>query len=233
MAIINKEQLRNIIKTELTADIVNLELTDNILDSNIDRALWVSSDYWNYVDYKTIDINSIEGGISGGYIPLTDIDPDGVPVITAVYPTQKIGNVDSQLLGLGSFYIQGYHDWGKRLNTYATMINKISQMESILGRGSRVVGDRLYLDKYHTAVTVEYIPNVVKIENINEGSWIQWIIEYAVALSKRQMAQARGKFTVDSNPHAPNAAVLLEEANDALTALMEQLENKGVLKVSR
>lgn len=231
MAIVTKEKLREIIKVELTADIVNLELSDAIIDTNIDRALWISSDYWSYVDYKTLDITKSEGG--GGYIELSDIDEDGIPVVTAVFPTSRTGNIDSNLLGLGSFYIQGYHDWGRRLQTYSTMVSKLSQMESILGRGSRVVGDKLYLDKYHDSITVEYIPNVVKVDKINEGSWIQWIIEYSVALSKRQMAQARGKFTVDSNPHAPNAATLLESANEAIESLMEQLENKGVLKVSR
>lgn len=231
MAITTKENLISIVKTELTADIVSLELSDTIISNNIDRALWVSSDYWNYMDYKTLDIVASEG--SGGFIELSEIDPDGIPVITAVYPTQKTGNMDSSLLGLGSFYIQGYHNWNQRLNTYASMVSKLSQLESILGKNSRVVGDKLYVDKYYNTVTVAYIPNVVKVENINEGSWIQWIIEYAVALSKRQMAQARGKFTVDSNPHAPNAATLLEEANTALEVLREQLENKGVLKVSR
>lgn len=232
MAIITKPQLLEIVREELTAGIVNLELSDDILERNIDRALWFSSDYWNYVDYKTVDVvKTSEAG--GGYVELSELDPNGIPVVTAVYATGQTGNIDASLMGLGSFYITGHQNWSKRLNTYATMISKLAQVESILGRGSRVVGDKLMVDKYHSTITVEYIPNVVEIKNINEGSWIQWIIEYTVALSKRQLAQARGKYTVASNPHTPNAATLLEEANDALETLMEQLENRGILRVSR
>ena len=55
----------------------------------------------------------------------------------------------------------------------------MSMLESILGRNARVVGDKLYVANYYQRVTIEYIPNIVE-EKINQGSWIEWIINYAL-----------------------------------------------------
>lgn len=233
-----KTELRNIIINELSAGLMNLELEDSIIDSNIDRALSISSDYFSYVSYKTMQITKTTS--SGGYILLTTstpgeecVDPDGIPVITAVIPTQQVVNADAALLGLGSMFLTGLTRLGPQVNAYANTMSRLSQLESILGRGAKVVGDKLFLDKHYEKVTVAYIPQVMKIENIHEGSWINWIIEYALALSKRQLAQSRGKYVVSSNPSTINAAQLLEEANAAMATLKEDLENKGHLRVSR
>lgn len=233
MAIMTEATLLEIVKEELTAGIVNLELSDSALKRNIQRALLISSDYFTYSDFVTVNINSTSS--MGGYIELSDIDNtgDSKPSIVAVYPTQGITSVEGSLLGLGSFYIQGNIALQSYINNYSTIMNRLSMMDSILGRGARVIGDKLYVDKYQGAVTVEYIPNEVKIEKIHQGSWIMWIIDYTVAISKRQIAQARGKFVVGSNPFAINAAELLDQANAEIERLEAILETKGVLRVSR
>ena len=231
MAIIDKETLIQYIKDDLQAGIVNLEISDDVIERNLDRALALSSDAFNYTTYKTVEVNRTTS--SGGYIDLKELDPDGIPTVVAVYPTTGIMNVDAALLGLGSIYINTNLGLSSRLNAYANMIHRVSQLESILGRNARVVGDKLYVDKYFDKVTVEYIPEVIKIENITEGSWIRFLVDYSVALCKRQIAQSRGKYTVASNPATTNAAELLENANTRIAELEEELKRKGVLLASR
>lgn len=234
MAIMTRETLRQIVKDELSAGIVNIELDDSIIERNIDRALFLSSDYFTYTNYKTVEITPTSS--FGGYIELSQIDDTGnqVPSIVDVFPVTGTTSMEGAVLGIGSFYVKGLGlQLDSYLRNYATMVNKLSLIDSILGRGARVIGDKLYVDKYYGSVTVEYVPNVLKIENIHEGSWIMWIIDYTVALSKKQIAQARGKFVVDSNPFSTNAAELLEQANTDIIKLEETLQTKGVLLTSR
>lgn len=229
--LMTEEMLVQYIKDELNAGIINLELSDDIIKRNLQRALLLSSDYFNYTDYKTVQVNKTTG--SGGYVDLSIIDPNGVPVVLAVYPTKNVLNIDAALLGLGSVFISTTAALNPQLNAYANMLSKLSQLESILGRNARVVGDKIYFDHYFADVTVEYIPQVVQVEKINEGSWINFLVDYTTALCKRQIAQSRGRYVVDSNPASSNAAELLEQANTTITALEENLKSKGVLLASR
>jgi len=233
--LINRETLVEYIKDELSAGLVNLELDDNIINRNIDQALMLSSDYWNYTTFKTVTPKKTMHGF-GGVIELSELDDssDGaVPVVVNVYPTSATMNMSTALIGLPLLYINSGQGLENQLSTYSSMLNRLSMMESLLGRSARVVGDKLFVDKYIGPVTVEYIPQVVALENINEGSWIIWIKDYVVALSKRQLAQARGKYKVGSNPSEINAAQLLEEANSKIADLMEQLSKKGIIYASR
>jgi hypothetical protein len=230
--LMTKDQLKQYIKDELNAGIVNLELSDTIIDRNLNRALYLSSDYFNYTTYKTISIEKTTG--SGGYYDLSNLADDGlIPTIVAVYPTKNVLNIDAALLGLGSVFINTVSALNPQLNAYANMLNKLSQLESILGRNARVIGDKLYVDHYFADVTIEYIPQTVQIENIHEGAWINFLIDYTVALCKRQIAQSRGKYVIESNPASMNAAELLEQANSELIRLEEDLQTKGVLLASR
>lgn len=229
--IMDRDTLIQCIEDDLSAGIVNLELDETIINRNLDRAIGLSTDYFTYSDYKTLTVERTSG--SGGYINLSDLDPDGIPVILNVYPTKSVMNIDAALLSLGNVYINTNMPLQNQLTSYANMINKLANMESILGRNARVVGDKLFVDHFFSDVTVEYIPEKVKIENINEGSWITWLIDYTVALSKKQLAQSRGKYVVSSNPATTNAATLLEEANEAIERLTEQLQTKGVLLASK
>jgi hypothetical protein len=229
--LMTEEMLVQYIKDELNAGIINLELSEDIIKRNLQRALLLSSDYFSYTDYKTVEVNKTTG--SGGYVDLSIIDPDGIPIVVAVYPTKNVLNIDAALLGLGSVFISTTAALNPQLNAYSNMLNKLSQLESILGRNARIIGDKIYFDHYFADVTVEYIPQVVKIENINQGSWIRFLVDYTTALCKRQIAQSRGRYVVDSNPATSNAAELLEQANATLIELEEGLKTKGILLASR
>lgn len=226
------EMMKEYIKDELGAGVVNIELSDEIIERNLNRALMLSSDYFNYTTYKTVEVNQTTG--SSGYIPLSDLDEDGhVPVVVSVFPTTNVMNVDAALLGLGSIYINMGMALVPQLVAYSNMITRLANMESILGRNARVVGDKLYVDHFWSSVTIEYIPNVVKVENIHEGAWIRFLIDYTTALCKRQIAQSRGKYVVASNPAVTNADELLSQANEKISLLEEGLVNKGVVLARR
>jgi len=232
MGIMNRDILIQCVKDELNAGITNIELSDAIIGRNIDRAVAISSDFYNYTEFKTLTVNPTAS--SGGWVNLSELDEDGgIPVVVAVYPTKNVLSIDAALLGLGSVFISTTSQLNPQLNAYSNMLHKLSNLESILGRNSHIVNDKLFLDHYFADVTVEYIPQIVKIENINEGNWIRFIIEYSAALCKRQLASSRGKFVVESNPATTNAAELLEQANTTIERLEEELQNKGFLYTSR
>ena len=231
MAIMTEDLMIQYIKDDLSAGIVNLEISYDIIKTNLDRALALSSDYFNYTDYVTVEVKKTSG--SSGYVYLNEIDPDGIPMITAVFPTKNVLNIDAALLGLGSVFISNTAALNPQLNAYSTMINKLSTLESMLGRNARVVGDKLHISHYFGNITVEYIPQVVKIEKIHEGDWIRFLVDYTSALCKRQMVQTRGKYVVDSNPASTNAAELAAEANEKISQLEEDLKQKGILLASR
>lgn len=229
--LMTRQTLIQAVKDELQAGVVNLELSNSIIDRNLDRALMISADYFNYTDYITLDVIKTTG--TSGYINLSDIDPNGIPTITQVWPTVNIMNIDAALLGLGSIYINMGMALNPQLAAYSSMVDKLAQLEGMMGRNARVVGDKLYVSHYFTNVTIEYIPETIEIEHINEGSWIRFLIDYTAALCKRQIAQARGKYVVASNPATTNAAELLEQATGQMATLEEELKMKGVLLARR
>lgn len=231
---ITQELARQIVKDELGLSIVNLELPDEVIDRNIARALMTMGAYYSEPSYATVTITRGQSDrSSGGYVELTDIDPLGVSVIIAVYPTTNVMRADAALLGLGSMYFNMGQALASQINAYSNMINNLTNLESILGRNARIVGDKLFVDHYYGDITVAYIPKVLSIENISDGDWLRWVLEYTIALSKRQLAQTRGKYIVTSNPTTTNAETLLNNANEQLEKLTEELKTKGVITASR
>ena len=231
MAVMTEDMMVQYVKDELSGGIVNLEISDDLIKRNLNRALALSSDYFNYTDYKTLEIKKTSG--SSGYARLDEIDSNGIPVVVAVYPTKNVLNIDAALLGLGSVFISNTASLNPQLNAYSTMINKLSQLESMLGRNARIIGDKIHVSHYFGNITVEYIPQVVEIEKIHEGDWLRFLIDYTSALCKRQLVQIRGKYVVDSNPANSNAAELAAEANEKIRELEEGLQQKGILLASR
>lgn len=228
---ITEQDVIEYVKDDLGLGIVNLELDDDNIKRNIKRALLVMSSYYSVPTYKTIDVTSTSS--SGGYIPLEEVDADGVSTITAVYPADTILKTEATLLGLGMLYMGVGQRLDTQINAYAGIVQKMSLLESILGRGAKLVGDKLYVDNFYSKITVAYIPETLKIDKITDGDWLRWALEYTIALSKRQLAQTRGKYMVDSNPTKTNAETLLNEANAKLVELEEELKNKGTIKVIR
>lgn len=217
------------IKDDLGLGIVNLELDDKTIKRNIRRALLVMSSYYAIPTYKTMDITSTT--VSSGYIPINEIDEDGISIITAVYPADTILRTEASLLGLGMLYMSIGQKLDTQINAYSGIVQKMALLESILGRGAKIVGDKLYVDNYYSKVTIAYIPEQLRISKITDGDWLRWALEYAIAISKRQLAQTRGKYIVDSNPAKTNAETLLNEANEKLQSLEEELANKGTIAV--
>lgn len=231
MPLMTENMMVQYIKDNLGAGIVNIELSDDIIKRNLRVALMLSSDYFNYTDYVTLPVTQTTG--SGGHVELSSIDPYGIPVILKVYPTTNVMNVDAALLGLGSIYINMGMSLTPQMTAYSNMLQRLANLENILGRNARVVGSKLYVDHYWSDVTIEFIPNVVDIEHINEGAWITFLLDYTTALCKRQIAQSRGKYVVSSNPATMNAEQLINEANESMASLREGLLNKGALLTRR
>ena len=239
---------------ELSAGgIVNLELEDEVILRNVDRTLRYMTDFFVIPMYKTFSVAGATDATAQNFIPLSlpkSEDPDGTksidpydsdierrprkPTIERVIPSSNIINLDLALVGINSsMAISTLGDVGSRTSNYAIMIQKLSQLESILGRGAKVVNDKLFVDKYYGDVTVVYLPEKLEVGQINEGYWQRFLIEYTTALCKRQMAQSRGKFVVSSNNISTNAEQLLTQANETIAKLEEEIQNHMFVLTSR
>jgi len=231
--LVSENVLLDMIEEDLSAGLVNLELPRDVIKNNLKRALMLSSDYFNYTAFKTLSITPVDG--TSGYIELTELDDSGkVPTVVNVYPTSQVINTTAGLLGLGSTFIMTSKSFNSQtIKNYANLINRLATIESILGKQAKVVGDKLLVSNFMGDITIEYIPNIITVEGVNEGTWIRWLIEYTVALSKRQLAMSRGKYKVNSNQFSTNAEELGGEATEAITRLEEELFSKGILLASR
>ncbi len=108
-----------------------------------------------------------------------------------------------------------------------------SNVDALMNRSWKLIGKILYLDKFYGNVTIEFIPKTVGLEDIDDTYWVSWIMRYATAEAKERLARIRGKFVVDSNPFKTDADTLANESATEKTALMEEIENRGYLGVTR
>lgn len=127
--LMDKATLIQAVKDELQAGIVNLELSDEIIERNLDKSLMISADYFNYTDYKTLHVTKTTG--SSGYIELAEIDPNGIPAIMQVWPTTNVMNLDAALLGLGSIYINMGMALNPQLNAYSSMMISLHSLKAL------------------------------------------------------------------------------------------------------
>jgi hypothetical protein len=209
------------VKTNLGYPMVDLEITDEMIKMHLDTAVKISSDYFTYSLFVT---RPVVGGGGYAYVDLDDLDH---PTVINVYKTQ------SPLTAIDEFSMINYATGPNLLVNFAVASNNKAQLESLISHNWRQVGNRLYLDKYNSAVTIEYIPKEIKFEQIQEGYWELWIVDYTTALCKVTLGRIRGKYVVDSNPFKTDYDSLLEEGRAEMDKLLEDLMTRGHIKPSR
>ena len=85
------------------------------------------------------------------------------------------------------------------------------------------MGNTLFLDNYYSYITLEWIPKSIKFEEVEEYEWIEWISNYATALTKEAIGRVRSKYKVEGSPFELDGEALLDEAKDEKASLSEYL----------
>ena len=76
------------------------------------------------------------------------------------------------------------------------------------------------------AITLEYIPRIEKVEDIQTDRWIDILIQLAVAHTKVEVGRIRTRYTTSNELWGDDAEKMLTEGQEELKALREKLEEE-------
>ena len=224
------EEILDELKIELTGYVLDMEIADETLVSIINKALRELTRYWDESKLITIPYASC-------------IDLDGeffnerVSSIVKVYRTEGMGdsggvsvmNDPVQMAQFAIFsnggtmynlndYVMNYASWMSMYQIKNTMSTDMSFREDRHNK-------KLYINNYNapSMVTIEYIPKLKTVEDIQSDYWIDILIKYCVALTKVVLGRIRTRFTQTNALWTQDGEKILEEGNTELKELRERL----------
>jgi hypothetical protein len=219
------------IKIELTGYILDMEITDETLVSIVNKAL---RELARYIDETTM--------ISVPYASCIDLDGEffreKVSSIIKVYRTEGLGNssggisVMNDPLQMAQFAIfsnggtmYSLQDYVMNYASWITMCQMRNTMSTELAFKEDRHNKKLYINNQNapSMVTIEYIPKITSVEDIQSDYWIDILIKYCVALTKIVLGRIRTRFTQSNALWTQDGDKILEEGNSELKELREIL----------
>ena len=218
------------IKIELTGYILDMEITDETLVSIVNKAL---RELTRFIDETSM--------ISCPFASCIDLDgeffKEKVSSIVKVYRTEGAGDSASfsvmndpiQMAQFAIFsnggtmynlqdYVMNYASWMTMYKIKNTMSTELSFKEDRHNK-------KLYINNYNapSMITIEYIPKLTSVEDIQSDYWIDILIKYCVALTKVVLGRIRTRFTQSNALWTQDGEKILEEGNTELRELRELL----------
>ena len=224
------EDILSEIKIELTGYILDMEITDETLVSIVNKALRELTRYWDETSLISIPFASCIN-LDG------DFFNEKVSSIIKVYRTEGTGDnsgisVMNDPLQMAQFaifsnggtmyslqdYIMNYTSWMTLYKIKNTMSTELSFREDRHNK-------KLYINNHNapSMVTIEYIPKLTSVEDIQSDYWIDILIKYCVALTKIVLGRIRTRFTQSNALWTQDGDKILEEGNTELKELREIL----------
>lgn len=225
------EDVLDEIKLELSGYILDIEITDETLVQIVKKALRELERFFDESTLLTVPFASC-------------IDLDGeffkekVSSIVKVYRTEGTGESGSNISAMtdpvymaqfaifsngGTMYnlndyVMNYSSWvtlGKIRNTISTELSFKEDRHN----------KKLYINNYQapSMITIEYIPKLTSVEDIQSDYWIDILIKYCVALTKTVLGRIRTRFTQSNALWTQDGDKILEEGNTELKELREML----------
>ena len=224
------ENVLDEIKLELTGYVLDMEITDETLVSVIQKSLRELSRYWDETTKITVPF--------AGCIDLEgDFFNEKVSSIVKVYRTEGMGDSNGlsvindpvQMAQFAIFsnggtmynlndYVMNYASWMTMYQIKNTMSTDMSFTEDHHNK-------KLYINNYNapSMVTIEYIPKLTSVDDIQSDYWIDILIKYCVALTKIVLGRIRTRFTQSNALWTQDGEKILEEGNTELKELRELL----------
>lgn len=218
------------IKLELTGHVLEMEINDETLVSVVKKALRELERFWDETTMLTIPYSSC-------------IDLDGeffeekVSSIVKVYRTEGSGessgvSVVNDPIQMAQFAIFSNGGTMYNLNDYIMnytswmTLNKIQNtMSTDLAFKEDRHNKKLYVNNHNAPrmITIEYIPKLTSVEDIQSDYWIDILIKYCVALTKVVLGRIRTRFSQTNALWTQDGDKILEEGNTELKELREIL----------
>jgi hypothetical protein len=115
-------------------------------------------------------------------------------------------------------YVMNYASWMSMYQIKNTMSTDLSFKEDRHNK-------KLYINNYNTPsmITIEYIPKLNSIEDIQSDYWIDILVKYCIALTKIVLGRIRTRFSQTNALWTQDGEKILEEGNTELKELREIL----------
>lgn len=225
------EDVLSEIKLELTGYLLEMEITDETLVSIVNKALRELTRYWDESHMLTIP-----------YASCIDLDGDffneKVSSIVKVYRTEGAGDSSAGIsvvndpVQMAQFAIfsnggtmYNLNDYVMNYASWMTMYQIKNTMATDLAFREDKHNKKLYINNYNapSMVTVEYIPKLTSVDDIQSDYWIDILIKYCIALTKVVIGRIRTRFIQTNALWTQDGEKILEEGNTELKELREIL----------
>ena len=213
----NREEMVDQIKRELGGSRVEIEVPDDDILSFIDRAVKKVAPYTQDTEY-----------ISKPVSDSIDLSGEGVREIVRIFHSRSKTSTGSKL---SPFRHRDFSKIKDRLH----LPYQVSQLDEIINKSYKYdkKEEKLYIDGYYEGtVTMEVIKDA-ELESIRDKDDINWVYEYAKALTMEALANMRGKFDVDNLPYTTDADDLRQRAQQKMDDLEQELEDDGFFYMTR
>lgn len=218
------------IRLELTGYILDMEITDETLVSIVKKAL---RELERFFDESTM--------ITVPYASCIDLDgeffKERVSSIVKVYRTEGTGSstgisVMNDPIQMAQFAIFSNGGTMYNLNDYIMnytswmTVNKIQNtMSTDLSFKEDRHNKKLYINNHNAPkmITIEYIPKLTSVEDIQSDYWIDILVKYCIALTKIVLGRIRTRFAQSNALWTQDGDKILEEGNTELKELREIL----------
>ena len=231
----SKAEYIDYIKLDLSGGVLELELTDDIISKYIDAALVEIRRYYDQSTFVTIPFARCID------VSETNLDlKKRVSSIVKIYRTrgftgEAIGNTTSDVDPMYAQQWLAFSSGGMTYSLQNYLLNYMSYstLQQIRNNTSTDLafkedkdGNKLYINgSYENPgfITVEYVPILTTVEEVNSDYWVDILKRLSLALVKRALGRIRTRFTQSNALWVQDGETLLQESNEEIKDLREIL----------
>lgn len=220
------------IKLEITGGLLELEIDDPTIELAVKKAMREMERFWDETTMVTVPFSSC--------IDLTDSELDlkeNANTIVDVFRTDAVGDAADNGINDPMFaqqwmlfsnagtmynlneYVLNYASWNTLLQTKNTISTDMAFKED-------KHNNKLYINHYMDTpryVTIEYIPKLKNVEDIQSDYWIDVLVKLSIAIVKIMLGRIRTRFGLSNALWTQDGETILNEGKEELTALRERL----------
>ncbi len=234
---------RDLIKLQLTGELLDLELEDSTIDKIINAALielqrYICSTELATIPYsKCIDLNNVKDQFgnevkissvsrvfrTAGYTEAGSSDTTGM--LDPMYVSQW-----QILSATGNLY--NFQDYALNFASWNTLLQIRNTLSTDLAFRFDKFGNKLYINTSSnppSRITVEYIRRYDSVEEITSDYWTDMLIRLSLALAKVTVGRIRTRYTQTNALWTQDGEQLLSEGTTELQELREYLRTNTQL----
>lgn len=205
---LNRCFILDTVKTRLGYPVIDLAITDEMIDKQITNAINHVVPYLNNMELITT------------YSPTVTFEHNRIFAVVRVTSS----SVDDENINIDKAINQGFYvinGSGSLVNCALWNYYTDSVQADLNPVGFRLIGDTVYIDGGNSPWTIEAITNK-SVATMTED-FVNWVIDYTVALVKCIEGEIRSKVKITGSPIETNGSELKQEGITEKTALEEKL----------